>query len=103
MFGRIDEVPDEQPAVDPTGWFASADLNLDSRWNVGGFAESTTERLHDDETTSRYGGFVGYGLLEESTLFRLVGRVTDPEDGDRATEVIVQTLFGLGPHRPHRY
>jgi hypothetical protein len=91
------------PSADPNGWFTSADFRANKRWNFGGFAESTTGRFQDDARTNRYGGFVGFALLEETTLFRVLGRTTDPEDGDSEAEAIVQAIFGLGPHRAHRY
>lgn len=102
LFGSVEGVEDE-PDVDPRGWFASADLRLSKRWNVGAFAEATTERLDDDHETSRVGGFAGLALMEESTLFRLLVRSTDPEEGDASVDVVLQALFGLGPHQPHRY
>jgi hypothetical protein len=102
LFGRV-EGTDEQEEADPFGWFASADLRLSSRWSVGGFAESTTERMDDDHATNRFGGFAGLALMEESTVFRLLVRSTDPEEGDAVFDVAIQALFGLGPHQPHRY
>ncbi|NNE09128.1 MAG: hypothetical protein HKN20_11260, partial [Gemmatimonadetes bacterium] len=42
-------------------------------------------------------------LLEESTLFRLVGHMTDPDEGNSDTGVTLQTIFAIGPHRPHRF
>jgi len=102
MFGTFDAT-DEAPAVDPRGWFASADLRASKRWNLGGFAGGTDERADDTVHTMRYGGFVGLALMEETTLFRAVVRRTDPDEGDGATEFLLQALFSLGPHRPHRY
>lgn len=102
VFGRRD-ASEEAPKSEPNGFFTAADFRIDRRWNVGGFAESTTELEHDDHRESRYGLFAGLALMEESTVFRLIGRVNDPEEGDRTGEVILQALFGLGPHRPHRY
>jgi hypothetical protein len=102
VFGSLDGT-DEAPASDPNGFFAAADFRADKRWNVGGFAESATAREDDTVRTNRYGGFVGMALMEETTMFRLVTAVTDPDGGDSSTEVTVQALFGLGPHRPHRY
>jgi hypothetical protein len=32
-----------------------------------------------------------------------VVRRTHPDEADATTDVILQTLFSLGPHRPHRY
>ena len=93
----------EAEAADPWGWFASADLRVDRHWSVGGFAESTTARHDDRATTSRFGGFVGYALFEESTVFRLVGRSTEPDGADATMDAIAQLVFGLGPHQPHRY
>ncbi len=97
------EATEEAPAADPNGWFASADWRKSRRWNFGGFAESATERQDDTVRTNRFGVFAGLALLEETTLFRVVGRTTDPDGGESASEVILQALFGLGPHRAHRY
>ena len=102
IFGTRDASA-EVPKSDPNGWFTAADFRVNRRWNLGGFAESATELDDDRHRDSRYGLFVGMALMEESTVFRLIGRVHDPEEGDSAGEVILQALFGLGPHRPHRY
>ncbi|GJM45221.1 MAG: hypothetical protein DHS20C21_20630 [Gemmatimonadota bacterium] len=102
-FGDYDST-DELPAGStPKGWFAAADLQTSRRWNLGGFAENTTSRLDDDLQVNRYGGFLGFALMEESTLFRVMGSSTDPDGSEREDELIVQAIFGLGPHRPHRY
>ena len=102
LFGRLDAT-DETPATDPRGWFVSGDLRLSPRWNVGGFAEATTARLDDDAITRRAGAFAGLALMEETTLFRLLVRSTDPPDAGSSVDVVLQAIFGLGPHRPHRY
>lgn len=101
-FGSLDAT-EATPSADPNGWFASADYRANKRWNFGGFAEATTARFDDELRTNRYGGFVGMSLMEETTLFRILGRTTDPENGDSNAEAIVQAIFGLGPHRAHRY
>jgi hypothetical protein len=97
------EATDEAAASDPNGWFVSADFRTDRRWNFGGFAESTTDIADDSVRTSRWGGFLGLALMEETTVFRLVGRMLDSDETGTSGEVVVQALFGLGPHRPHRY
>jgi hypothetical protein len=102
IFGWLEET-EEAPETKPNGFFVSTDLRANRRWNLGGFAESTTERDDNDVRTNRYGAFVGMALMEETTLFRLVGSVTEPEDEDSEVAVIAQALFGLGPHKPHRY
>ncbi len=101
-FGDRDETT-ETPASKPRGFFGSADLRLNKRWNVGGFAESAEEVEDDDATTVRWGGFAGLALMEETTVFRVMGRVTDPEAGEDVADAIVQAIFALGPHKPHRY
>jgi hypothetical protein len=101
-FGSLDAT-EATPSADPNGWFASADYRANKRWNFGGFAEATTARFDDNLRTNRYGGFIGLSLMEETTLFRILGRTTDPENGDSNGEAIVQAIFGLGPHRAHRY
>lgn len=102
VFGALDET-EANPASDPWGWFVSADLRTSKKWNLGGFLESSTERMHDDMSVNRYGAFVGMSLMEESTMFRLVGSTTDPDEGETETAVFLQVLFGMGPHRAHRY
>ncbi|HMB70690.1 MAG TPA: hypothetical protein VKU85_15350, partial [bacterium] len=50
VFGSLDGT-DEMPAADPSGFFAAVDLRTTKRWNLGGFAESTTERAEGDLRT----------------------------------------------------
>ena len=101
-FGSLDETLLTE-ASSPWGWFASADVRANPRWNFGGFAESTEEKFEDQHSTSRFGGFVGLSLMEETTVFRLVAHRTEPFEGKTETGITLQALFGLGPHRPHRY
>lgn len=102
VFGSLEKTA-EQRGVNPAGWFLSTDFRVNKRWNLGGFLESADERGDDHARTHRGGVFVGMALMEESTVFRLVGKRTDPPEGDSETGVFLQVLFGLGPHRPHRY
>jgi hypothetical protein len=102
VLGRLDAT-DEIAKQEPTGWFASADLRTGRRFNVGGFAESTDAREDDTYRTDRWGLFTGWALMEETTVFRLLYRRTTDGDLLATDEVILQALFALGPHRPHRY
>jgi hypothetical protein len=97
------DATDETASSDPSGWFVSADFRADRRWNFGGFAEASTELADDSVRTTRWGGFLGLALMEETTLFRLVGKSLDSDETGSSGEVLVQALFGLGPHRAHRY
>lgn len=101
ILGQLD-ASEENDAFDPNGWFAGADLRWDRRWNFGVFGESTTERLAA-ERTWRYGAFGGLALMEETTVFRLVVHQSDFEETGSDTGVLLQAIFALGPHRPHRY
>ena len=111
VFGDVDvdyheearAVHEEEDSVSPNGVFVSADYRFDKRFNGGGFFETSTEREDDDHRTDRFGAFVGYSLMEESTLFRLRVRQTEPHEEDGAFDITLQALFGLGPHSPHRY
>jgi hypothetical protein len=110
VFGKL-EVHDEDEhahgeeghSVSPNGVFVSADYRMGAHWNGGGFFESTTAREHDDHRTDRFGAFVGFSLMEESTLFRLLVRQTEPDEDESSFDITLQALFGLGPHAPHRY
>jgi len=102
ILGSVDAREDGE-AGDPHGWFTSADWRASRRWNVGGFAEQTTLRDDDTFSVSRFGAFAGLALMEETTVFRVVGRVTDPEEGDPEAEILLQAIFALGPHQAHRF
>jgi hypothetical protein len=102
VAGRLDPTA-EITEQKPVGWFAAADVRTGKRFNIGGFAEETAAREDDTLRTARWGAFTGWALMEETTMFRLLYRRTTPDGLPSADEVIVQAIFALGPHRPHRY
>lgn len=95
--------------IDPWGWYAFADWNINPRWNVGG----SYERFQRDDAERRWdhavGLFAGYALMEETTAFRLgwerfqaaaAGEEPAPEAVDTFT---LRVIFSMGPHKAHQF
>jgi hypothetical protein len=60
--------------------------------------------LHDKnlrDSAVKY--FVGYSLLEETTLFRLAYEQFMPEGSDVVNTVTFQVVFSIGPHKAHQF
>ncbi len=85
------------------GFYAFADLNFWQRWN-GGVIYDRYNPLHDKnlrDSAVKY--FVGYSLLEETTLFRLAYEQFMPEGSDVVNTVTFQVVFSIGPHKAHQF
>jgi hypothetical protein len=95
------------------GGYGYIDYRFKQRYNVGGIFEYVRVKeyaLAEDETakpiasdTWRTGLFVGFAPVEETSLVRLAGHWTEPDEGDGFWELNLQFLFSLGPHQPHNF
>lgn len=86
------------------------DYRFRQRYNVGGIFEYVTLETVDEasETTMnsdvwRAGLFAGFSPVEETSVVRLVGSWTAPDDTDGFWELTLQFVFSLGPHKPHNF
>jgi len=94
------------------GGYAYADFRFHQRYNAGPIGEFVRIRSIDDfggepvriwHDTWRAGLFVGFAPVEETSVLRLVGRWTEPDEGDGFWETTLQLVFSLGPHQPHNF
>ncbi|MEW5993665.1 MAG: hypothetical protein AB1744_04625 [Candidatus Zixiibacteriota bacterium] len=93
------------------GGYGYIDYRFRQRYNIGGILEYTNiEKLFSpaepgkvNSETWRYGLFAGFSPVEETSLLRLAGHWTEPEEADGFWEVTLQLVFSLGPHQPHYF
>ncbi|MEW5795910.1 MAG: hypothetical protein AB1772_06070 [Candidatus Zixiibacteriota bacterium] len=100
------------------GGYGYIDYRFRQRYNIGGIFEYARVRAgehhHDDgeeeevgvinvSDTWRAGLFLGFAPIEETSLVRLAGHWTEPDDREGYWELKLQFLFSLGPHQPHNF
>ena len=95
------------------GGYGYLDYRFKQKYNVGGIfeyisRESAVEDEEENMTTAtvdtwRAGLFVGFAPIEETSLVRLAGHYTDPDNADGFWEMTLQFVFSLGPHQPHNF
>jgi len=95
------------------GGYGYVDYRFRQQYNVGGIFEYTKlEELHEHEgeepeihqcDTWRAGLFVGWAPIEETSLVRLAGHWTEPDEGEGFWELTMQFVVSLGPHKPHNF
>ncbi|MFH1687270.1 MAG: hypothetical protein ABIE70_07070 [bacterium] len=95
------------------GWYAYLDYHFRQQYNIGGIYEYTKlEEPHEHEgeepevhqvDTWRAGLFVGWAPIEETSLVRLAGHWTKPDEGEGFWELTMQFVVSLGPHKPHNF
>ncbi len=86
-----------------SGFYAFGDYRYHTRWN-GGLLYEQWERAGDPERIDRAArAFLGYAVLEESTLLRLAYERRLPEGEEAFDTVTLQLLFSMGPHKAHQF
>jgi len=113
MLMRKSELGEDDIKLNSFGTYGYVDYRFNQIYNIGGIFEWTNveEAHHHEEDgheikefdTKRYGLFVGFAPLEETSMVRLAGHWTDPEEGDSFWELSLQLVIGLGPHKPHNF
>jgi hypothetical protein len=140
LFNRREQIrEDAVKTVSNSGGFAFVDYGFHKRFNVGmlvdyapgvfdyqaddlyetGAEENNNTplgRFDNKNSTLSLTGFVGFGLVEETTLIRLYGRymkfnisdgslLADPEMTSKKSQFLLglQILFTMGPHKPHEF
>jgi hypothetical protein len=89
-------------AEDRSGFYAFGDYRYHMRWN-GGLLYEQWEREGGSAVDRGARAFLGYAVLEESTLLRLAYERVFPEGGDAFGTVTLQLLFSMGPHKAHQF
>ena len=85
------------------GFYVFADLKFKQRWNAGIIYDQYNPPENKNMTNSAVKGFVGYSLLEETTLLRLTCERFKPENNLAVRTVMLQVLFSMGPHKAHQF
>jgi hypothetical protein len=111
IMRRADQ--EEGDALTLYGGYGYLDYRFRQKYNFGGIFEYVrVKEMHEHEgeepelhtnDTWRTGLFVGWAPVEETSLVRLAGHWTEPEEADGFWEVQLQFLVGLGPHKPHNF
>ncbi|MGH8015625.1 MAG: hypothetical protein ACREBV_05500 [Candidatus Zixiibacteriota bacterium] len=104
---------DSADNVNSTGGYAYIDYKFHKVYNVGGMFEFTkvnsikVDSLGTPVEVSagnwRGALFIGFAPIEETSLIRLAGHWTKPEETDGVWELALQFVFSLGPHKPHNF
>ncbi len=104
---------DSADNVHSYGGYAYVDYKFHKVYNVGGMFDYTSLKSLEFDTlgppsevtsnTWRGALFVGFAPIEETSLIRLVGHWTKPEESDGIWELALQFVFSLGPHKPHNF
>jgi hypothetical protein len=95
--------------LDPWGWYAYADWNLNPRWNVGASFERWQQDLPDPDWNRAVGLFAGFALMEETTALRLDWRheqaaALPAEDEPSAIDTVtLRVVWSMGPHKAHQF
>jgi hypothetical protein len=111
---RQSEIGENMDDLKSYGAYGYIDYRFRQIYNIGGIVEWTKiEEMHHHEgeeeheieklSTKRFGLFIGFAPFEETSLVRLAGHWTDPDEGDGFWEVTLQFAIGLGPHKPHNF
>jgi hypothetical protein len=86
-----------------SGFYAFGDVSFWERWNGGLIYDQYNPEDNKDLTNKAIKGFLGYSLLEETTLLRLTYENFIPQGADVNHTVMLQVLFSMGPHKAHQY
>jgi hypothetical protein len=94
------------------------DYQADDLYEAGPVDGNNTPlgRFDNKNSTVSLTGFVGFGLVEETTLIRLYGRymkfnindaslLANPEMTSKKSQFLLglQVIFTMGPHKPHEF
>jgi hypothetical protein len=111
---RVDELEEGEGVLKSYGAYGYVDYRFRQSYNAGVIMEMVKAEQEEhmagepepeihDHTVWRLGLFAGFAPVEETSLLRLSGHWTEPEEGDGFWEVTMQFVFSLGPHQPHNF
>ena len=86
-----------------SGFYTFANLEFWQRYNAGVIYDQYQPRENQNATDKAIKGFMGYSLLEETTLLRLSYEQFIPEGSPVIRTVMFQVLFMMGPHKAHQF
>ena len=99
----IDTTTGDSSRIMRQGFYAFADLKFRQRYNAGLIYEQYQPIEEKNLTNRAIKGFVGFSLLEETTLLRLSYEHFKPENSPIVHTAMLQVLFSMGPHKAHKF
>jgi len=111
---RQNKLGGDEKGLNSYGAYGYIDYRFKQKYNIGTIYEwvRAKEAIADESEagyeihqgdTKRVGFFLGFAPVEETSLIRLAGHLTDPEDSDSFWEATLQLVISLGPHKPHNF
>ncbi|MFA6435458.1 MAG: hypothetical protein WCW52_12270 [Elusimicrobiales bacterium] len=99
----IDTTTGDSNRIRRQGFYAFADLKFWQRYNAG-IIYDQYQPIEDKSLINRaIKGFIGFSLLEETTLLRLSYEHFKPENSPAVHTAMFQVLFSMGPHKAHKF
>jgi hypothetical protein len=86
-----------------TGLYAFTDFRFQAHYNAGVLYEQYQSPNSASQTDRGIKPFVGFAVLEESTLVRLAYEYFMPATGKTSNTVELQFLYSMGPHKAHLF
>jgi hypothetical protein len=85
------------------GFYAFADFRFQAHYNAGILYEQYQSPLNAAQTDRGIKPFVGFAVLEESTIVRLAYEYFMPPAAKASNTVELQFLYSMGPHKAHLF
>lgn len=113
IMRRSDPEEEDQDKLTSYGGYGYVDYRFRQKYNVGGIFEYVRikqmleyegeEPVLETNDTWRAGFVLGWAPIEETSLVRLIGHWTEPDESDGFWEAQLQFVVSLGPHKPHNF
>jgi len=85
------------------GFYAFTDVRIANHYNAGILYEQYQSPEDEKRFDRGFKPFVGFNLLEESTILRLSYEYFVTHSGQAVNSVELQFLFSMGPHKAHLF
>ena len=85
------------------GFYAFTDFHFVNHYNAGILYEQYQSPQDGKQIDRGIKPFIGFNLLEESTILRLAYEYFMPHQGRAVNSVELQFLYSMGPHKAHRF
>jgi len=86
-----------------SGFYSFANFNFQNHYNAGVLYEQYKSPATIDKTVFGIKPFVGFSLLEESTILRMAYEYFKQNGEKNINTVELQFLFSMGPHKAHQF
>jgi hypothetical protein len=85
------------------GFYGFVDAHFQNHYNAGILYEQYQSSDNTGKIDRGVKPFVGFNLLEESTILRVAYEYFKPHRGEATNSVELQFLYSMGPHKAHLF